>query len=134
MSIYASPEYLRRCEKLGAIRSNVRFEAGQKIARGFADLGYEEFLLLPNNTLLSLFSGKLSDFPEEHLKFFFWVPTSEELLQELVKVVDIVSIEYFEQRTWKANLTKLKNNQSFAIAQDTLELALLEALITGLEQ
>lgn len=76
-----SREVLARCERLhkrGLLTP--AFVEGEQIARGFADIGCEEFLLLPERRLLSLANGKMSVLDRDHERFFFLVPSVDELI------------------------------------------------------
>jgi hypothetical protein len=55
------------------------------VARGFADLGFEEFQVLPGPRLLSLTAGTASPLPEEHRGHFFWIPSVDEAIELLEK-------------------------------------------------
>ena len=57
-----------------------RFEPGDIVARGFADLGFEEFQVLPSSKLLSLTAGTVSALPTEHSNHFFWIPSVDEIV------------------------------------------------------
>ncbi len=60
-----------------------RFEPGDIVARGFADLGFEEFQVLPSSQLLSLTAGTVSRIPEDHRGHFFWIPSADEAIDWL---------------------------------------------------
>jgi hypothetical protein len=93
---------LKQCEQLSRAGYNPEFSQGMRVARGYADLGYEEFVLIKSRTLLSLFNGKTSEMPEGHEKFFFHIPSADELVIEIRKRGwDLVASEFYEQRTWK---------------------------------
>lgn len=78
-----------------------RFEPGDIVARGFADLGYEEFQVLPSSRILSLTAGSVSALPSEHASHFFWIPSVEEITEILERRgVSCVSCARVEQREW----------------------------------
>ena len=63
-----------------------QFELADIVARGFADIGYEEFVVLPNNRICSLYTGQIVDLPTLDGKisvasssFHFLVPTLQQL-------------------------------------------------------
>lgn len=60
-----------------------RFEVGDVVARGFADLGFEEFQVLPGPSLLSLTAGTMKPLPVEHRQYFFWIPSVDEVVDLL---------------------------------------------------
>jgi len=76
--------------ELKAWGAEPRFEVGQVVARGFADLGFEEFQVLPGPKILSLTAGTMSELPEAHLHHFFWIPSVDECvkLSELNGLMD----------------------------------------------
>lgn len=74
-TLYLRNEQLARCEVLKQRGFPQKIEAGTHVSRGFADLGYEQFIVLPAGTLLSLFTGDRSTLLDEHRQFFFCVPT-----------------------------------------------------------
>jgi len=101
MNLLCSREYLAACEQAKAHGLEVRFKAGDRVARGFADLGYEEFCMLPDRKMVSLYNGKVSELPADHERFFFTVPTVAQLVQELaLRGQTIVGLEYRNQRSW----------------------------------
>jgi hypothetical protein len=76
-------------------------DVGQRVAREYADLGAEEFILLGGNRIVSLFTGKPSEIPEGHEKHFFRVPSVDELVDALgVHGVTIHAIRFMDQRSW----------------------------------
>ena len=78
-----------------------RFEPGDIVARGFADLGYEEFQVLPSQKLLSLTAGTVSSLPADHSNHFFWIPSLDEMTELLERRgVPCVSCKRVERREW----------------------------------
>jgi len=78
-----------------------RFEPGDIVARGFADLGYEEFQVLPSSKILSLTAGTVSALPHDHTTHFFWIPSADEITDILERRgVPCVSCTRVEQREW----------------------------------
>lgn len=78
-----------------------RFEPGDIVARGFADLGFEEFQVLPSSKLLSLTAGTVSSLPIEHSAHFFWIPSVDEITELLERRgFPCVSCKRIEQREW----------------------------------
>jgi hypothetical protein len=67
-------------EKIESLRS---FYQGDTIARGFSDVGFEEFLLVSELKTVSLLTGQSSVIKSEDLKFFFKIPNFEELVNLL---------------------------------------------------
>ena len=78
-----------------------RFEPGDIVARGFADLGYEEFQVLPSQKLLSLTAGTVSSLPADHSNHFFWIPSLDEITELLERRgVPCLSCKRVDQREW----------------------------------
>lgn len=86
-----SPAFLRRAELLQQVGIALAWEPGRAVARGFADLGYEEFVLLTESTLVSTFTGERSTLAPDHRRFFFRVPTFEELVDLLEDRLGVVN-------------------------------------------
>lgn len=93
------------CQALKETGLQPRFEPGDVVARGFADLGFEEFQVLPGPKLLSLTAGTTSALSEEHRHFFFWIPSVEETVMLLEREgVEIRSCERKDGREWVIQL------------------------------
>jgi hypothetical protein len=102
MSIHAGRPLLELCHTLAGKGLVPPFQPGDVIARGFADLGFEEFCVLPGLTILSLQAGKMAPLPEEERHRFFWVPTVEQFLDEIDRRgVDIERIQFPDRRQWR---------------------------------
>lgn len=88
-----SNQYLEKCEKLKLGGALFEIKPGAVVARGFADLGYEEFMLLENGKLVSLYRGNLSDF-EDANDHFFRVPSAREMRLKIYELeFDIVDLK-----------------------------------------
>jgi hypothetical protein len=83
--VWFSREQFTLCNELRIWGLEPRFEPGDVVARGFADLGFEEFQVLPGPRLLSLTAGTASALPEDHRGHFFWIPSVDEAI-ELIEV------------------------------------------------
>jgi hypothetical protein len=104
VSGWSSKEYLELCNELHKGGLALEFKAGQRIGRGFADLGVEEFILTTPEKMVSLFTGQSSILQDEHKKFFFWIPSCDELVDELLKrKIVIETIGFPNAREWKVN-------------------------------
>jgi hypothetical protein len=98
----ASTRYLQLCRELKAAGWSPEFEPGTRLCRGYADLGFEEFLLLPNNRLVSLVNGSASKFPEAHRAHFYAIPSADALVHEIRRRgFDITSIDFADQRSFR---------------------------------
>lgn len=101
MSILNDRPYLELCQELSQIGIKPKFDVGETVARGFADLGFEEFCILPGPRLLSLLAGTLTPLPTEEKERFFLVPTAEQLIN-LIDVAggDIQTLNFLDRRSW----------------------------------
>jgi len=89
------------CSELKALGLEPRFEPGDLVARGFADVGFEEFQVLPGFKLLSLTAGTTTPLPEEHRHHFFWIPSVDECVANLEYAgVVCVSCQRRDAREW----------------------------------
>ena len=128
--MWSNHSVLKLSEELGRMYPDTTFEEGMKIARGFADLGYEEFLLLPGGKLLALYSGQVTQFPEEHRRFFFEVPTPDQVAARLNKAFwDIRSLQLEDQRTWMLTIVNAKTGAVLTFSADLLEECFLHAAV-----
>ncbi len=99
--MWFSREQFALCNELKVWGLEPRFEAGDVVARGFADLGFEEFQVLPGPRLLSLTAGTASTLPEEHRQHFFWIPSVDETVELLeVRGAHIRACMREEERDW----------------------------------
>lgn len=133
--MWSTKEYLKACEQLKGLGLDLPFAAGMRIARGFADLGIEEFLLLPGDKLLSLCSGSTSQLPNEHRKFFFLVPSFEQLVNAIQELdFDLLGVEFKEQREWQVKLLDIRASDGVLhlFTNQQILLALMQALISCL--
>lgn len=126
-----SRTYLLKSQELKTRGLELPFEAGKRVARGYADLGTEVFQLIGPRRLVSLFTGKPSEIPDEHLKFFFRVPEVDEILEELIRRrVVVLGAVFKDQRRWVLSL-KVEGEQRDLVS-DSLEEAFLDGLISVL--
>jgi hypothetical protein len=89
------------CDQLRHKGLAPRFEPGDLVARGFADLGFEEFQVLPGERLLSLTAGTVSQLPSEHRGHFFWLPSVDEAI-ELIEARggSLINLKRVDARSW----------------------------------
>lgn len=101
MSLWSDRAVLDRCFEIQKHEVVFRLFPGAHVARGFADVGYEEFCLLPNERIVSLFTGSITELREDDRRFFFVVPTVDMVREELDRRGwDIVRLESPERRGW----------------------------------
>ncbi len=98
----SSTRFLALCHELKRAGWNPGIEPGMRVSRGYADLGYEEFLVLPNGKLLSLLGGSTSEFPEAHRGHFCVVPSVDVIVAEVRRRgFDISSVTFADQRIFQ---------------------------------
>ena len=125
--MWATPEYIKACEKLHKDGLRIPFSEGDRVARGFADLGHELFLILPGPILLSLQTGKTKELTNSEKEHLFAVPSVDVLVEQLhIKGADTYSITTEDNRTWVITVTHGNNNSSFSAK--SVEMACITAL------
>jgi hypothetical protein len=98
-------EQFQLCNELKQWGLEPRFEPGDVVARGFADLGFEEFQVLPGPKLLSLTAGTATQLPTDHRAHFFWIPSVDEAISLVEKLgAGIRSCVRSEAREWVLEL------------------------------
>ncbi|RIL06066.1 MAG: hypothetical protein DCC75_11170 [Proteobacteria bacterium] len=106
------------------------FAPGSRVARGYADLGVEEFCVIAPDKIVSLLNGKVSEMPEQHRQFFFLVPAFSQMVQSLaVSGYDILAITYHEQRRWEVKLKRVRDGADLEFQHEEIECALADALL-----
>ena len=99
--MWASREYLALCQTLHRAGFRPPIREGQRIARGFADVGFEEFWVLPQQKLVSIVNGQQSQLSAEHEKFFFRVPDVDALVDAITRSgYDLSAVQFVDQRRW----------------------------------
>ncbi|MCB0339307.1 MAG: hypothetical protein KDD53_06870 [Bdellovibrionales bacterium] len=133
--MWPEKDFLEECFALHELGFKPKIEVGSRVARGFADLGSEVFLLLSANETLSLFTGEKRTIPERELSRLCWVPTVDELVEQLHSMYFTVSnISTRDQRTWEISLTVEKTGTPLTFQASSIELALIKALRNCFEQ
>ncbi|WKZ57394.1 MAG: hypothetical protein QY326_01630 [Bdellovibrionota bacterium] len=129
----ASVEYYELCRQLGEAGLAVPWQEGQRVGRGYADLGIEEFLVLPGRRLVSLISGSGSEVPEGHERFFFWIPSVDECIDEIDRRGwDLLSATFHERRTW--HVQAIRNGVPLSGCAGSIEQACAALLLAVLER
>jgi hypothetical protein len=101
--MWFTKEQFAICNELKQWGLQPRFEPGDIVARGFADLGHEEFQVLPGPKLLSLTAGTVSQVQDDAALHFFWIPSVDEITTLLEKAgAQRVSLSRQDQREWVA--------------------------------
>ena len=131
----SSKEFLllaQELRQLGAFPGEL--SEGMTIARGYADLGIEEFCLLANGKMVSLLSGKIGELPDGHQQHFFMVPAIPEMVEAIERRgFDIQGLNYKDQRIWQISLRSLESHQNFMVEHPQIECAFAEALKAALQ-
>ena len=128
--MWSSNTFLRKCEQLNTSYPAYELPAGQRIGRGFADLGYEEFLLIPVDKMVSLFTGQVSAFTQEQKTFFFPIPSVDQMVDLIQRAnLNIEKLEYIEQRHWKLSIRSISDGVEHVLQAGTIEDVLVDALL-----
>jgi hypothetical protein len=126
--MFCTPTLFALCGELKAWGVEPTFEVGHVVGRGFADVGSEEFLVLPGPKILSLTAGTVKDLPDEHRDFFFWIPSEDECakLLDLSGVTDL-TVTRAAARKW---IVSAHREGGIVEAEErSLRLALIQLLI-----
>ena len=122
--------YLELCHQAYKAQIQLPIGPGTHVGRGFADLGYEEFLWLPNGQLLSLYTGAQTAFPEGHRDHFFAVPTIDGVIQELSRRgFDVATTEFIDQRQWRILVRSIHDQRVLTAESRNFGEALLQLLV-----
>lgn len=119
------------CHALKEAGLQPRFEPGDIVARGFADLGFEEFQVLPGPKLLSLTAGTMTTLQDDHRHFFFWVPSVDETVELIEREGWVARMcERGDTREWRVEFVRRDagNDASHTATSRSLHQALLEGL------
>ena len=128
--MWSSREFLRRCEELHALEFKTVFEAGTRVARGFSDLGFEEFIILPGEKLLSIYTGNLSPLREEERAHFFLVPEIDYMLAQIDRLeFDVDCISTADRRVWSMQLRDARAGAVQRCSASSVAALILEGLI-----
>jgi hypothetical protein len=96
---------LEKSEKLHALGLRCELKPGVKLARKFADLGYEEFLVMPDFRLLSLCTGDCREIVPGEEAHFFVVPSVDFMIERIdVLGYDILRVDYIDRRIWRLEM------------------------------
>ena len=122
-------EFLRQCQHLAELGFRPRFEEGMRVARGFADLGFEEFSVVPGEKLVSLFTGSVHDLSDS--ENLFVVPSCDDMVHELVRIgYDVTELRFDEARTWSLTV-RPEGGEPVTFERRSLREVLQHALIAA---
>ena len=120
---------LPACELLSHIDYFKNIKPGQIVARKFADVGFEEFLYVKDNTFVSLLNGKISEIDGENTRHLFYVPEVENIINEAeIKRLNFKKINK-EDEKWEIEIFSLSKNEMQKTAEVDLKTGLLNALL-----
>lgn len=132
--MWFTPNHFALCNTLRLRGLEPRFEVGDVVARGFADLGFEEFQVLPGPRILSLTAGTAKPLPDDHRQHFFWIPSVDESVELLeARGVTIEACTREDHRTWTIKASR-QTGTSIEVAARSLHEALLQALVEAMPE
>jgi hypothetical protein len=125
-------DFLQQCERASQRGFPLFDDVGCLVGRGYADIGYEVFVMLPSGQLLSLLTGQTSRFAAEDREHFFSVPDLDTVVRVLEEAgCSIESSIRLEQRTWSVQIRSGDGRTVEALA-DNLHLAMMMAIHDGI--
>lgn len=125
--MWFSRRHFEVCNDLKTSGLQPRFEPGDIVARGFADLGHEEFQVLPGAKLLSLTAGSVSAISQDQSAHLFWIPSVDETVELLEKRGAVcIGVRRIDRRDWSVEVQCCGEIEAHQDA--SLHLALLVAL------
>ncbi len=93
---------LRLFETLGRAQPLSELRPGMRVARGFADVGYEEFLILPNENILSLLTGAITPLDGTRREHLFPVLSADDLVRTVRGAgYEVGALEQLDGRNWR---------------------------------
>lgn len=92
---------LSKFQELMELGLKPNFAIGSRLGRGFADLGFEEYLVLSGDRLASLLTGTIAQIQEHEKGKLFSILSVDEILVEIhTRGFDVLYIETHDQRSW----------------------------------
>lgn len=96
---------LRSFEMLGRVRTLGALRPGMRVARGFADIGYEEFIVLPNEQLLSLLTGEAAPIDASKREHLFEILSADQLARVVRESgCEFGEICFVDGREWRVEV------------------------------
>jgi hypothetical protein len=134
--VWYDRDYLDSLQALANSGYLKEFSPGDTVARGFADIGYEEFLVLPNSALCSKLTGEVSPLNDSNEKFFFLVPCLAQLADVACRSgLAEIRLETELGSRWEASLcegddaeVRIKSASSAKIPEQALVTLMLQLL------
>lgn len=129
--MFSSRIVLQLSESLAALGLFTDFSQFKRLGRGFADIGYEEFFLINEQKLISLFTGESKLYSSEDRKHLFVIPTVDQVINEFDRLnYQITAIKYEDSRSWEVSVTD-SDKRSFIYSASTLLESMLGVLATS---
>jgi len=130
-----SNKILASFDRLKEIGLPQSLDSGRMVGRGFSDLGYEQFLILSGERIISCFTGKTTDFKPEEREHFFQILNADELTLEIIKLGwDIAGVNHVDGRRWELKLVKAGEDSKVVFSENSLLEVLLQAVSFCLEK
>lgn len=131
--MWSSKSYLDLCQDLMRVGLIPDFEPGDRLARGYADLGYEEYILLTNNRLLSLFTGKITSLEQVGKEHLFSVPDVDRCIDLIHRQGwKVISLSTLDHRSWSLEIAPehgaVQGEIVECLTDNSVELVLARAL------
>lgn len=128
-------ELLEQCQYLHDLKFRPDLSVGDLVVRNFADLGYEEFRVLPGPSLMSLHTGKITPLVDEERRHFVLIPEVDWVVDQIIRTgLNIASLSFEDQRHWYLVLKDEGGGFQEVVGAKTLHEALLIALITAIKR
>jgi hypothetical protein len=126
-------------EELSLFHKLLKFELvkslvpGSRIGRGFADVGFEEYLVISDSKVISLNTLKTSEIPNERLSNFHFPIYSVDKISELIYQLgwDIKNCSFVDQREWFVEI--VNKNKQFSFSNKSLLMTFLNLYVKVLE-
>ena len=104
-------------------------EVGDRVGRGFADIGHEEFIVLTGNRLLSLLTGAVTELNQDRREHLFLILSADQLLKKIIQAsFEVVKLESINRRSWVCLLRDDSGKREISIESPSIE----EAFVRGL--
>ena len=126
--VWAAPHLHRKFQQLKEIYP-FKLKVGGIVVRAYADLGVEEFLVMPDERLLSLCTGKLVTFQEGDEAHFYRILNCDDMVEEIAKRnCMIAELKHEEGRFWTV-FANLGDMNELRCSAPELQEVLLDLLI-----
>lgn len=123
---------LKLFETLSRARPPLSLCEGMRVGRGFADVGYEEFLVISADRLVSLLTGTVSALDEMRREHLFEIPTIDQIIGEIHRAgYEIVDVACVDRRTWRASLRNLEGGTCVTEEARSVEECFLKLALTA---